>query len=503
MELQATASQDLTDTLTPKQFRDKLLIDCDGEPRQFSNVLDSWQQEDFNYLDEGWKALAGWPQHANSTQRRYFRAFLERPRGHSKTSDTAVSLSWILSQSPRKVVGYWAASDRDQAALGRDAIDTLCRINPWLALTLDRNRYTIANPRTGSHLEIVANDVEGSFGYLPDFVVCDELTHWKRRGMWDSLFSSAAKRALCMLIIITNAGMQKYIDWQWSVRESARENENWYFHTIEGPQASWITAERLQEQRALLTPSVYNRLWLNIWSTGDGDHIPEQDLQAAITQLGPITTLADERRNKSPGLGELAVIGGLDMGIHEDHAGLVALCTQYGTCRIRLADCKSWRPRDYADGEVPVHLVEKAVLDFHRRLGFTKVYYDPNQCEYLAQRLRRAGVIMEPMPFVGKNLNEMAEKLVQVFRGRIVDLYDHPDLLRDLRRLQIVEKAWGLKLESAKTEDGHADLGIAFAIALPEAMRMGHKRAFTNLPPTGGRARPNKHRTGTHFGARG
>lgn len=506
LALTGSVTTDITGTLEPEEFRNKVLVDSDGQPKIFGSILDPWQDEDFKALDTGWMSLAGWPADFRPTRRRFYRAYLERPRGHSKTTDTAVYLSWALSQAPRKIVGYWAASDRDQARLGRDAIDTICRLNPWIGASITINKNEITNIRTGSHLEIIANDVEGSYGYLPDFVVCDELTHWKRKGMWDSLFSSAAKRALCMLVIISNAGMQKYIDWQWTVREMARESKSWYFNTIDGPQASWITPERLQEQREGLTPSVFNRLWMNIWSTGDGDKIPEADILAACTKDGPMGYFAHERMLKDPKLGEISVIGGLDLGVQHDHSALVALATQYGTARIRLADCKSWRPKQFSGQQVDLTVVEDGVIETHERLRFTKIFYDPHQCELMAQRLRRRGIVMEPMPFVGQNLNNMAEKLVEVFRGRVIDLYDTTEdartLLMDIRRLTIVEKAFGLKLESARTEDGHADTAIALAIALPEAVKMAHRRAFKTSPPSGGRTYIDRRRFGTHYGGK-
>lgn len=487
--------------ISPSEYRARLLIDCDGESKPLGDVLDPWQREDFEALDAGWEQLAGLPDTGKPI---WLRAYLERGRGHSKTTDIAAQLTWALSQSPRKVAGYWAAADKDQAKLGRDAIDTICRLNPWLRQSLTCNNYVVHNEATGSHLEIISNDVGGSFGYTPDFVVCDELTHWSKAGMWDSLFSSFAKRSNCLLIVISNAGLQKYIDWQWTVREMARESPRWYFHTLDGPVASWLSPEKLEEQQQGLTPSVYGRLWLNVWSTGDGDQIPEADIRAAVESglAGPMGHWHRERIAKPAELGEFSIIGGLDLGIHHDHAALVSLCTQYGSPRIRLADCESWKPPTDSEEGIELAKVEAAVMATHERLRFARVLYDPYQCEYMAQRLRRKGILMEPMDFTGKNLDLMATCLVQAFRGRMLDLYPGTVLERDIRRLTIVEKKFGLKLESARTSDGHADTAIALAIALPHAMELAHRKAQTYQPPTAGRRETDAQRHGVHLDRR-
>ena len=55
----------------PAAFRADLIVDVDGTARRFGDVMDPWQREDFLALDD--------------TQ--YLHAYLERPRGHSKTGD--------------------------------------------------------------------------------------------------------------------------------------------------------------------------------------------------------------------------------------------------------------------------------------------------------------------------------------------------------------------------------------------------------------------------------
>ena len=55
------------------------------------------------------------------------------------------------------------------------------------------------------------------------------------------------------------------------VREAARTAKDWYFSRLDGPVASWISEKLLDEQRRMLPPAAYARLWDNVWSSGEGD----------------------------------------------------------------------------------------------------------------------------------------------------------------------------------------------------------------------------------------
>jgi hypothetical protein len=474
--------------LTPAEFRAKLLVDCDGEPRLLGEAADPWQRKDFDALDPGWMRVAGLS--VPKGVKVYNEAYLERPKGHSKTTDEAAMVLWALYASKRKIAGYGAASDKDQARLLRDAIDTIIRLNPWVRERVRVNKYEISNPTTGSICNIIASDEAGSHGYLPDFIIADELTHWKKREFWDSLYAGSAKRANCMLVVIANAGRGKEIDWTWFVREAFRNDPSAYFHRLDGPVASWITPEKLAKQQAKLPLQVYRRLWLNIWSAGEGDALDPDDIEFAASQAqGPMQERWIENRNKPANFGDWLFVAGLDLGIQHDHSALVVLALRSGSPRIRLASCQTWRP---AKGK-PVILddVEAAVTEAHKKYHLSKVLYDPHQAVGMAQRLQRQGIFCEGVDFVGKNLDLMANTLITVFRTRTIDLYRDEQLIRDLSRLTIVEKAWGFKLESAATDDGHADAAIALAIALPEAQVRAHHRARQSLGMSAGLTRPN------------
>jgi hypothetical protein len=491
---------------SPQAFRQVLLIDADGGPKRLAEVADHWQAADFQALDPAWLSIAG---HEISPPFR--RGWLERPRGHSKTGDIAAMVAWALFASRRRLSGVVAAADQDQAALIRDAISKLLALNEWLAPFVEVQRGRVIGLRDGrehSELKILSADAPSSYGLTPDFIVCDEVTHWTKRDLWDSLFSAAAKRANCLLVSICNAGFEQ--SWQWPLREAIRVDPAWYFHALDGPQASWISPALLEEQRRLLPAIAYRRLWLNRWSSGSGDAIEESAIDAACVLSSPPA---------GPEKGWM-YIAGVDLGIRRDASAIAVLgkhvgytesiprepkpaqrsspllnylcendeelaltnseCCEYrfieGTGKTRLAALNIFRPGANGGNQtVDVGEIEACLIELHARFNLQTVGCDPHQAAYLIQRLQQVRVPAEPVDFVGSNLKAMAEATMSAFTERLIELWPEPSLLADLRNLRVVEKSYGVRLESPRKSGGegtrHGDTATALSIALHVARR--------------------------------
>lgn len=453
---------------SPSAFRESLLIDTDSGPAPLSSVMDPWQRTDFLALDPGWQAVVTNDVSAGPL----LRAWLERGRGHSKTSDEATMIAWALFASRRPLVGYAAAADRDQAGLLGNALSRLTFLNPWLSKILEIQNFRVVNRHTDSCLEIISSDAATSYGLLPDFVICDELVHWKKRDLWDSLFSSSAKRASCLLVVITNAGIED--DWQYQLRQRIRRDTSWYFSRLDGPQASWITADRLSEQERLLPSIAFRRLWLNEWTSGGGDALTREQVDAAFRP--------DLRPHALPQTGYV-YCAGLDLGITRDCSALCILGIRRGAhehAQIRLAHTRIWRP---ARGTtVDLQSVEDEILRAHRRYHLRSCSYDPWQAHHLASRLQaegltnRDGVPMQQVTQTPANLQRQATALLEAFSDQRFQAYVEPDLHRDLLRLRVEERQYGFRLTSPRDETGHGDMATAFQLALLGATDLAAKR---------------------------
>jgi hypothetical protein len=330
------------------------------------------------------------------------------------------------------------------------------------------------------------------------------VTHWAKRDLFDSLLSSAAKRSHCLLLCILNAGFSQ--SWQWPLREAVRQDPGWFFHALDGPQASWISEATLAEQRRLLPAIAYARLWLNQWGSGSGDAIDPADLDAAIHS----TATATAGRITHPHREYIYTLG-VDLGLKHDATALVTVGRHVGYCetihrptparpndvvaamldlgfiepsagsaddveyryhdatgRYAVADVRLWKPQQ---GTVSLVEIEQAIKRLHELYRFVSIGVDPWQARMLSERLRAAGLPVELVDFTGPSLKAMATVTLEAFVSRSIDLPEHEQLLTDLRGLRVVEKSYGVRLDSPRGGDGHGDAATAMALALLVASR--------------------------------
>lgn len=210
--------------------------------------------------------------------------FLTRARGWSKTTDLAgCTVAAMLTQAPAGADLYAAASDRDQSALMRRAIEGFVARTPGLADRLRVDRWAVTAVERGAQLTMLAADAPGAYGLRPWWLVVDELAQWpdtdSARELWLALTSAMGKVAGSRLAVITSAGSPGH--WSFEQLRAARGSRLWRVSEIEGP-APWMPADRLEEQRGRLLPSQFERLFLNRWSEGEDALVSAADLDAAL-----------------------------------------------------------------------------------------------------------------------------------------------------------------------------------------------------------------------------
>ena len=442
---------------TPSRFRDAILLPGQANVA-FSECVQLWQLDDIQALDQAWQTLAKSESACTDSVTR--RAYIERPRGHSKTSDMALQISWILLAAKSPVIGLAAAADRDQANFLHDAIQRLAAANSSLFEQLTFTQHQIKNRRTGSRLEVISSDVKSSFGALPDFVVCDELCHWEKPEMWFSLLSSAAKKPDCVLSILTNAGVGR--GWQWDVREHARTSDAWYFSSLSGPHAPWITNEWLTEQRALLPESVFNRLWLNQWQHSDGNFVTLEEAEAC--QSASRSYQVDGQ----PGVNYVAAIDYAEK--HDFTVGVV--CHREGgktiIDRMDVVQPQASRP-------TPIQWVEDWIEDVGSRFHHVRFIVDEYQLLSTIQRLEGKYPIERFAFQSGQGNERLAVHLRQLVLhqqiewypecGRISAMY-RDDLETELSSLLLRQTSRGrIRIDHLSDGRHHDDRAFALGMA--------------------------------------
>jgi phage terminase large subunit-like protein len=414
-------------------------------------------------------------------------------------------LLWLLAFSPRSLTCQVGAADQDQADELRKAAKDIVRLNPWMGEFVEVQASCIVGALTDGRCDIIAADVAGSHGARPDLLILNELSHVTKEEFASNLLDNASKVPHGVVIIATNAGFTD--SWQWKLRELARTSDRWHFSAYTQP-APWLDPAELAEARRRNSPQRYARLWEGAWVSGTGDALAEDDIAAAITAAGPMTGCEHG----------WVFYGGLDLGISRDHAALVVVAAHvghvelsreqpppetiavaamrdagilppppppkstihHGTGRLRLAHAVSFAPT--ATRKVDLQSVEKAVIAVHRQFNLRLLSYDPYEARLLAQRAIQVGVPMEEVTFSGVNLVAMASSLLEAFTSRQLELYNHPGLLADLRRARLVERSYGMRLESPRGVHGHGDLATGFMLALLAARRRPALMATIDRP---------------------
>ena len=464
--------------------------------------MQSWQEADFAALDPAWLSLAGLSSCATGLAsgpgldeecgkalaepvahkpgKTVRRAYIERPRGHSKTTDMATQCAWILQHAPDAVRGLVAAADQEQAQLLHAAIADHVRRSPHLHADLQVQQHVIRNQRTDSRLSVISSDVNSSWGLLPDFVICDELCHWPKPDLWYSLCSSAAKKPLCVLAVLTNAGVGT--GWQWNVREAARTSPAWHFSSLTGPQAPWISAATLEEQRRLLPPGVYARLWDNVWQHSDGEFVSLTEADACCDAAWSEQSRGDrgrcyfaavdyaEKHDRTVGVvvhreGETIVVDRMDVAVPQP--GKPVLVAWVETWIERIA-------RDFPGVQF--------VLDEYQLLSVLQRY----EARYPLRRFDFSG---------GRGNHALAVTLRSLILhrrvkwypgcGQLADMTERDDLATELAALITRSISAGrMRIDHRHEPGAHDDRAFALGAACLEALQSEPtSAAFTLTPP--------------------
>ncbi len=409
-----------------QRFRETEILLEDG--RLHGEQMDPWQRDDFLALDD--------PKHQH--------AYLERPRGHSKTGDAGTECVTELVLGPPGRQLYAAAADEDQARLLLDDVRGKFARNPRLSPLATIKKNQIVMKRGGATLTILAADAPSSYGLRPDLIIVDELAEWKKRDLWDALWTATGKRPHCRLIGISTADWDK-TGIAWEVRAIAEREADWYFSS-RGQCASWIKPSWLQQQQRTLPAHVYKRLHENLWVDGAGAFFTSEEIDA-IFQAIPV------------GPGTYTI--GLDVGLSRDRTVIALLRVDAATGLVCIDLLVTYVPP--TGRKVDLQEVEQAVAELSQRYQ-APVAYDTWQAVLLGQRLEAQGLPTIPYTFTAESRRKLFGSLLDLVRTGALRSRPHDELRRELLGLDVQETASGWRVDHKTGR--HDDHVVAVALAL-------------------------------------
>lgn len=242
------------------QYLGHVVIDSRPVPLAWGLCWEPWQGEIFKPLIPAMEQVAGLRDDYHGP--RSF--FLVLPRGHDKTGLIGRLANWAVAFSRRPISAVAAAAKQDQAAILLDSMKAEIRLNPWLARRLVPRNYLVEG--RGGKLQVISAEADTSSGLKADLIVCDELTFWPKRELFDVLYSGREKRPNSVFIVITNAGLRG--SWQHELLGKAKADRvHWHVH--EAPTdttlASWMTPDRIHALREMIPAGHARRVLDNHW----------------------------------------------------------------------------------------------------------------------------------------------------------------------------------------------------------------------------------------------
>ena len=213
----------------------------------------------------------------------------------------------------------------------------------------------------------------------------------------------------------------------------------------------WISADVLDEQRSLLTASMFARLHENRWVAGEDRLTSPEQVAACVGHSG---TIAPRRG--------VRYCHGLDVGLVNDRTVLTIAHRERreGADVVVVDHQETWQGTK--DRPVDLSVVEAFIVESVRKYP-GDVLFDPWQSVHLAQRLESRRIRVEAFTFSSASVGHLALTMYRLLRDRLLDLPDDDELTSELSAVVLRESQPGqYRIDHAS--GAHDDRVISLAL---------------------------------------
>ena len=339
-----------------------------------------------------------------STIRAHRHAYLERPRGHAKTSTSGPKRSRSWSSARRVRSSTARRPTRTRPGCSSTTCWAKFQRNPLLAPLIKVTRRVLTSPVARSDVDGPGHDAPSAYGLRPDWIAIDELAEWRGRALVGQLVAATGKRATVpdARASARRAGTGRRI--AWGVREIASGNRTGTSRpAARAPRGSARRGDSSSSARC--RAHVFARLHLNQWVEGVG---------AFLT--APRSTGSSSRR--CPCSAALPCLG-LDLGLSKDKTVLALVRGDPASNLVAVESLMTWTAR--AGDKVDLTEVEAAVPRWRGPGGEGRASI-PGRRSSSAQRLRARGLEVVEYPFTGESRRKLFSTVLAVPGKRAADL---------------------------------------------------------------------------------
>jgi len=386
------------------------------------------------------------------------------PRGNGKTTLMAAVALFELMRDPRAAI-VCAAASREQAMHLFAAARKFALANAEVRARLTITRRDLRTA-TGQ-LHVVSADAEKQLGHDPSMVLVDELCAHKSDDLYMNLRTSLVKRDDAKMIVISTAGVgadsplgqlrQRALSLPRVERDGTFTRatgaglallewglpEEWDLdRAAEANPASWVTSERLEEQREAVHELAFRRFHCNQWTSAEGYWLPPGAWQACSAEY------AIEA-------GEPVWVG-CDIGGSRAASALVWL-----TADLRVG-CEVF------EGTEAVLAVQERVRRLAGEQDVRACAYDPWRFQQAALELEQERLEMIEFPQTSARMVPASERLYAAIVERRLRHPNDPELNRHVAAATAKQTPRGWRLHKLD-RNAQIDAVVALAMALEAA----------------------------------
>lgn len=439
------------------QFFETVLMHTKGEWSNQPIRLQPWQVFILSLL-VSWRRADGY--------RRFRTAFVELPRGNSKSTMAAGLALWLtFFDGEPGAETYAIATKREQARIVFDAAKRMVELSPALKKRIQMREHNLHSRASASKFMPLGADANTLDGLRAQCVIADEVHAHPTSSLINVMITSMGTRRQPLLLEITTAGVNKTGPW-WAHREytsrvldRVHEDETWFgLMACADPEDDWtqeatwikanpnwnvsvkpdfIQSECKKAQVMPLYQNDFRRLHL-------GQLVQQEDRVIDLDRWracgGPIDWAS---------LKTVPCWGGLDLSTTTDISAFVLVWMVDDLCYLqphfwipedRMRDRSHrdrvpydvWAERGYLQttpGNVIDHrFIRAAILDLCEQWRVTEIGYDPWSAIETATQLEEQGITMVPIRQGFGSLAEPTKRLITMVEGGTLRHGDHPVL---------------------------------------------------------------------------
>ncbi len=421
----------------------------------FRDLCQDWQIESiYKPIDE--RDENGFP--------KYRILYLQLPKKFGKTALMAGEVIVQLLLSPRPTEeNYILAGDKDQAAYVLEKTKDFINRNPNFIELFSIYKNEVIVESTGATVQVLSSESKTKQGRNPDFFIFDEMWNQPDRELWDTMFLGMAAKPYSQGIALTNAGYDKKTIC-YEVRNLCKSGEfkNFYWfeptgELLDSLKTPWVSQQWLDIERKTVPQKVFKRFRKNLWvDSGENPFMPDEGwdcfkphlLEKPLCYNGPHYV-------------------GIDLGLKKDAASLTVL----------HRDGKGLTVDKYArwlgNSENPIIIseIEKELLLILKNFRDCILICDPWQLMGTIQKFRASNIEVIEFYLTTENITKLSKNLFYLFKNVSMNLPKYTKLEEELKGLQVVEKAYGWRIDHSS--DTSSDIVMGLGMAALVAMEKG------------------------------